>query len=61
MKTILIPTEDHDAMPAVLEAGLTLARVFDSYIEGFAMWALRAASPSKAPEMARLETGSTVT
>ncbi|HEY1311372.1 MAG TPA: universal stress protein [Pseudolabrys sp.] len=37
MKTILIPTEDHDAMPAVLEAGLTVARVFESYIEGFAV------------------------
>ena len=37
MKTILIPTEDHDAMPAVLEAGLTMARIFDSYIEGIAV------------------------
>jgi nucleotide-binding universal stress UspA family protein len=37
MKTILIPTEDHDAMPAVLEATLLLARAFDSYIEGFAV------------------------
>ena len=37
MKTILIPTEDHDAMPAVLEAGLAVARLFDSYIEGFAV------------------------
>jgi nucleotide-binding universal stress UspA family protein len=37
MKTILIPTEDHDAMRAVLEAGLTIARVFDSYIEGIAV------------------------
>ena len=37
MKTILIPTEDHDAMQAVLEAGLTIARVFDSYIEGIAV------------------------
>jgi nucleotide-binding universal stress UspA family protein len=37
MKTILIPTEDHDGMSAVLEAGLTMARVFDSYIEGFAV------------------------
>jgi nucleotide-binding universal stress UspA family protein len=37
MKTILIPTEDHDAMQAVLEAGLTIARAFDSYIEGIAV------------------------
>jgi nucleotide-binding universal stress UspA family protein len=37
MKTILIPTEDHDAMPAVLEAALLLARRFDSYMEGFAV------------------------
>src|SRR5665213_470473 len=36
MKTILIPTEDHDAMQAVLEAGLTIARIIDSYIEGIA-------------------------
>ncbi len=37
MKTILIPTEDHDAMPAVLEAARLMATVFDSYIEGFAV------------------------
>ena len=37
MKTILIPTEDHDAMPAVLQAGRLLARTFDSYMEGFAI------------------------
>jgi len=37
MKTILIPTEDHDAMPAVLAAGLIVARIFDSYIEGIAV------------------------
>ena len=37
MKTILIPTEDHDAMPAVLEAAQLVARVFDSYMEGFAV------------------------
>ncbi len=37
MKTILIPTEDHDAMPAVLAAGLAVARLFDSYIEGLAV------------------------
>ena len=37
MKTILVPTEDHDAMPAVLEAARLVARAFDSYIEGFAV------------------------
>ena len=37
MKTILIPTEDHDAMPAVLKAATLMARAFDSYMEGFAV------------------------
>jgi nucleotide-binding universal stress UspA family protein len=37
MKTILIPTEDHDAMPAVFEAARLIARSFDSYMEGFAV------------------------
>ncbi len=37
MKTILIPTEDHDAMPAVLEGARLVARAFDSYMEGFAV------------------------
>jgi nucleotide-binding universal stress UspA family protein len=37
MKTILIPTEDHDAMPAVLEAARLVAQRFDSYMEGFAV------------------------
>jgi nucleotide-binding universal stress UspA family protein len=37
MKTILIPTEDHDAMPAVLEAARLMAQTFDSYMEGFAV------------------------
>ena len=37
MKTILIPTEDHDAMAAVLEAARLVARIFDSYMEGFAV------------------------
>ncbi len=42
MKTILIPTEDHDAMPAVLEAALLVARAFDGYMEGFAVRPLAA-------------------
>jgi nucleotide-binding universal stress UspA family protein len=37
MKTILIPTEDHDAMTAVLQAALLVARTFDSYMEGVAV------------------------
>lgn len=37
MKSILIPTEDHDAMPAVLEGARLVARIFDSYMEGFAV------------------------
>ena len=37
MKSILIPTEDHDAMPAVLAAALTVARGFGSYLEGVAV------------------------
>lgn len=37
MKSILIPTEDHDAMPAVFEAANLVARSFDSYMEGFAI------------------------
>jgi len=37
MKTILIPTEEHDAMPAVLEAARLVAERFDSYMEGFAI------------------------
>jgi len=37
MKTILIPTEDHDAMPAVLEGARLIAHMFESYMEGFAV------------------------
>ncbi len=37
MKTILIPTEDHDAMAAVLEAARLVGRAFDSYMEGFSV------------------------
>jgi nucleotide-binding universal stress UspA family protein len=37
MKTILIPTEDHDAMPAVLEGARLVAQAFGSYMEGFAV------------------------
>jgi nucleotide-binding universal stress UspA family protein len=37
MKTILIPTEDHDCMPAVLETARLVAQIFDSYMEGLAV------------------------
>lgn len=37
MKTILIPAEDHDGMPAVLEAARLVASAFDSYMEGVAV------------------------
>lgn len=37
MKTLLIPTEDHDAMQAVLEAARLVAKQFDGYMEGFAV------------------------
>ena len=37
MKTILIPTEDHDCMPSVLETARLVAQFFDSYMEGMAV------------------------
>ena len=41
MKTILVPTENHDAMQSALETALLLARRCDSYMEGFALrWAI---------------------
>ena len=36
MKTLLVPTEEHDGMAAVLDAARLVALRFDSYIEGFA-------------------------
>jgi nucleotide-binding universal stress UspA family protein len=38
MKTILVPTEQHDLMGSTLQTALLLARKFDSYIEGFALF-----------------------
>jgi hypothetical protein len=35
MKTILVPTEDNNAMRSALETALVLARRCDSYVEGF--------------------------
>ena len=41
MKTILVPTENHDAMQSALETALLLAQRCDSYIEGFALrWSI---------------------
>ena len=37
MKTILVPTGNHDAMRSALETALLLARRFDSYVEGYAL------------------------
>jgi hypothetical protein len=42
-RTILVPIEQHDLMTSTLETALSLARKFDSYIEGFA---LRVANPA---------------
>ena len=38
MKTILIPTEDHAFMPAVLQSARLIAQHFGSYMEGFAVY-----------------------
>ena len=37
MKTIIVPTEDDDAMSSALQTALILAQRCDSYIEGFAL------------------------
>jgi len=37
MKTILVPTENHDAMQSALNTALLLARRCSSYVEGFAL------------------------
>lgn len=34
MKTILVPLEESDALPAILETALMIGQKFDSYIEG---------------------------
>ena len=36
-KTILVPVEQHDLMNSTLTTALVLGRMFDSYIEGFAV------------------------
>jgi nucleotide-binding universal stress UspA family protein len=37
MKSILMPVEDHALMDAVMQVAVSLARTFDSYIEGVAV------------------------
>jgi nucleotide-binding universal stress UspA family protein len=36
-KTVLVPVEQHELMRSTLSTALVLARMFDSYIEGFAL------------------------
>ena len=38
MKTILVPTEQHDLASSILQTAVLLAQKFDSYIEGFALF-----------------------
>jgi nucleotide-binding universal stress UspA family protein len=38
MKTILVPTEDHASMQAVLQTARLIAQRFGSYMEGFAVY-----------------------
>ena len=38
MKSILVPVEQHDLMKSTLQTALLLAKSFDSYIEGFALF-----------------------
>jgi nucleotide-binding universal stress UspA family protein len=38
MKSILVPTEQHALLPSTLQCALLLARKFDSYVEGFALF-----------------------
>ncbi len=38
MKSILVPVEQHDLMKSTLQTALLLAKSFDSYVEGFALF-----------------------
>ena len=38
MKSILVPVEQHEVMTSTLQTALLLAKTFDSYIEGFALF-----------------------
>ena len=56
MKTILVPTEDGNAMRSALETALILARQCDSYIEGFALrWEIAEFTEADHREIARIE------
>ena len=60
MKTILVPTEDGNAMRSALETALILARQCDSYIEGFALrWEIAEFTEADHREIARIEVAST--
>jgi nucleotide-binding universal stress UspA family protein len=56
MKTILVPTEDINAIGSALETALILARRCDSYIEGFALrWEIAKFTEADHREIARME------
>src|SRR5262249_29516616 len=38
MKSILVPTEQNALLPSILQSALLLARKFDSYMDGFALF-----------------------
>ena len=38
MKSILVPTEQNALLPSILQSAFLLARKFDSYMEGFALF-----------------------
>ena len=38
MKTILVPTEQHELTASLLQTALLLARKLDAYMEGFALF-----------------------
>ena len=56
MKTILVPTEDINAIGSALETALLLAQRCDSYIEGFALrWEIAKFTEADHREIARTE------
>jgi nucleotide-binding universal stress UspA family protein len=56
MKTILVPTEDNNAMGSALEAALILGQRCDSYIEGFALrWEIAEFTEADHREIASME------
>ena len=56
MKTILVPTEDGNAISSALETALILARRCDSYIEGFALrWEIPEFTEADHRQIARME------